>query len=109
VVALAPSALTPFRLRERNRDAVDLPDGAIAADGAVVGTMIHGLLENDLVRVALLNTMRARRSGGGAAPSATPPPWSLSSRNKEAAYDRLADVVSESLDLPLLNRIVGVR
>ncbi|HEX3697516.1 MAG TPA: cobyric acid synthase [Polyangia bacterium] len=108
-VALAPSAITPFRLRERNREAVDLPDGAVASDGAVIGTMIHGLLENDLVRVALLNTMRARRSGGGAAPSATPPPWSLSSRNKEAAYDRLADVVSESLDLPLLNRIVGVR
>ncbi|HEY2902435.1 MAG TPA: cobyric acid synthase, partial [Polyangia bacterium] len=108
VVALAPSAITPFRLRERNRDAVDLPDGAIAADGAVVGTMIHGLLENDLVRVALLNTMRARRNGGTAQPAALPPLAALpSSRNNDAAYDRLADVVSESLDLPLLNRIVG--
>jgi adenosylcobyric acid synthase len=101
VVEPLPGASAPFRLRERNRGGVDLTDGAVGESGVVVGTLIHGLLENEVVRGALLGNLRARRAVSQR--EAVPPP---SARDPLAEYDRLADVVKANVDWALLQRIV---
>ncbi len=74
------------------------PDGAIGEGGNVVGTMLHGILENAPVRASLLQSLRARR--GIAALAAAPIPA------RDAEYDRLAAVVGASIDERELYRIV---
>ncbi|HEY6003569.1 MAG TPA: cobyric acid synthase [Anaeromyxobacter sp.] len=87
-------------ITSRNGAVCDAPDGAVAAGGAVVGTLVHGVFENDEVRAALLAELRARR--GLVVPRLPPVP------TREAEYDRLARSVLENVDWPLLCRIVGV-
>lgn len=89
-----------LRLTARNGAACDVEDGAVSDDGAVVGTLVHGLLEDDAVRAGLLARLRARR--GLAAPSAPPIP------TREAEYDRLADALAAHLDWPLVCAAAGL-
>jgi adenosylcobyric acid synthase len=91
----------PFEIESRNGRSVHALDGAVDATGAVVGTMIHGLLENDAVRASLLGDVR-RRKGIAPPVAATRPP------TKESEYNRLAGVLRESLDTGKLRRIVGI-
>jgi adenosylcobyric acid synthase len=87
-----------FAVRARGGAPTDDVDGARSADGAVVGTMIHGLFDNASVRRALLASLR---DGKGIAAPATP--------NVPAPdeLDRLAQALRESIDLPLLERLCG--
>ncbi|MFT3926045.1 MAG: cobyric acid synthase [Myxococcales bacterium] len=71
-------------------------DGSVSENGAVVGTMVHGLLEHDGLRHALLDTLRMRR--GLAAEAGV-------SWNREAEYDRLADAIAEHCDTKLLREL----
>jgi adenosylcobyric acid synthase len=93
----------PAALRIRSRDglACDVADGAVSADGAVVGTLVHGLLEEDAVRATLLAGLRARR---GLPPSAAP---RIATREEE--YDRLADALLDCLDWEAICAAAGVR
>ena len=86
-----------FSITERNGQPADEADGAVA--GSVTGTLVHGLLEDDAIRGALLDDLRRRR---GLALSGARP------RSREAAYDRLAAALREHLDLPLLRRLAGL-
>lgn len=90
-----------FEIHERNGVACRAADGAASADGAVVGTLIHGLLEEDAVRGALLGHLRARRSL---------PPVAVTPRGavRDAAYDRLARTLRDGLDWERLCRIAGL-
>jgi adenosylcobyric acid synthase len=90
-----------LRLVARNGAGCDREDGAVSADGAVVGTLVHGLLEDDAVRAALLARLRARR--GLAAPAGPGVP------RREEEYDRLADALAVHLDWDLLCALAGVR
>ncbi len=65
------------------------PDGAVSADGRVAGTYVHGLLHNDDWRRALLVAL-----GRDA-----PPDLTSSGERRDAAFDRLADVIETALDL----------
>jgi adenosylcobyric acid synthase len=78
------------------------PDGCVSASGTVVGTYLHGLLDNALVRRALLEWVAARK---GLPPEslAAPPPAAA-----EAEYDRLAAVLRQSLDVSRLYQIAGL-
>ncbi len=76
-----------------------LPDGAVSSGGGVVGTMLHGILDNEPIRASLLGFLRRRR--GLSAPADAEP---LTSRDRE--YDRLAAIVREHLDLDRLMRIL---
>ncbi|HMG54087.1 MAG TPA: cobyric acid synthase [Kofleriaceae bacterium] len=98
--AVEPTRPAPpaFAIASRNRSAVDARDGAIGGGGAVVGTMLHGLFENDALRAAMLAGLRARR--GLAAPPAAP-----RIPTRQAEYDRLEAAVRTSLDPALLWRI----
>lgn len=88
-----------FDIRARNGQADAAADGAVSADGAVVGTMIHGLFENEAVRASVLGELRRSR---GLPPR---PPASLPSR--QAEYDRLEAAVREHLDPAMLWRLAG--
>jgi adenosylcobyric acid synthase len=66
----------------------------------VVGTLIHGLFENDALRAAFLETLRERRG------VVRPPARAPHSRDEE--YDRLAEIVRGSLDGALLSRLTGI-
>jgi adenosylcobyric acid synthase len=99
-----PGAPRPaFGVRTRNGHPVtttaDARDGAVSADGATVGTLLHGLFENSAITRGLINHLRSRR---GLPALATLAPWS-----REATYDRLAAHVREHFDEALLQRLIG--
>jgi len=74
------------------------PDGAVSPDGRIAGTYLHGLLHNDGVRAALLRAL-GRRDGTvtGAA----------FADQREAAFERLAEVVREHLDMARVEALLG--
>jgi adenosylcobyric acid synthase len=83
--------------------AVTLTDGTsvgTADDGGwVLGCYLHGLMHNLDLRRGVLNNV-ARKRGKRFTPA---PP-----RDDELAFDRLAEALRGSLDLPLLQRLTGV-
>jgi adenosylcobyric acid synthase len=73
-------------------------NGAVSADGLVAGTYLHGLFHNDGVRRALVAALGRRRGlvlAAGTLPVEDP-------------YDRLADAVGASVDLPRLYALCGL-
>jgi adenosylcobyric acid synthase len=90
-----------FEIVLRNGHRERLSDGAVGCGGAVVGTMIHGLFENDALRAGMLRFLRVRR--GLAQPERT---GSIPSKTSE--YDRLARAVRDSVDMQRLARIAGL-
>jgi adenosylcobyric acid synthase len=90
-----------FEITARGRSAERAPDGAVDERGVVVGTMIHGLLENDVLRSGLLRELRLRKGLEAPKVAAAIP-------SKQSEYDRLARVLRESLDMVRLRRIAGL-
>ena len=70
-------------------------------DGNVFGTYVHGIFDNDDFRRQMLNAVRRRK---GLAPLEN-------TRNrraeKQAAYDRLARIVRDNLNMALLDEIIN--
>jgi adenosylcobyric acid synthase len=90
-----------FEILRRNSVAVNAADGAVAGRaGAVAGTMIHGIFDNDRLRARMLAWLGSRR--GDAAPAFASP------FSRDAEYDRLASVVRENINWPLFERIAGL-
>jgi adenosylcobyric acid synthase len=73
------------------------PDGAISADGLILGTYLHGLFETSAARAALL-----RWAG---LPNPRAPDYA---QLREAAIDRLADTVEEHIDLRRVFELIGL-
>jgi len=90
-----------FTVTSRSGVAVREDDGAVRADGLVMGTYIHGIFDNDVFRRAMVNALRSRK---GLPPLAAA---GDARRRKEEAYDRLAAAVRANLDLDLVYRIMG--
>ena len=86
----------PFTVRSATSE---YADGCTSGDGLVVGTYMHGLLENDALRRAMLERL-ARRKGR----SFTPSTKALSANE---AIDALADCVRDSVDLDTIAAMVG--
>lgn len=89
-----------FEITARNGSSCQVADGAMNRRGNVVGTMLHGLFENDAVRARTLAFLRSRK--GVAAPSEQSIP------SKQAEYDRLEAAVRGHIDRTLLRRIAGI-
>jgi adenosylcobyric acid synthase len=87
-----------FEITERNGRRESAQDGAVDSSGAVVGTMIHGLLEDEGLRGGMLRALRRRR---GLPQVDAPPLPSL-----DAEYDRLAGILRKSLDWERFKRIL---
>ncbi len=89
-----------FVITRRNGRADDDVDGAVSADGAVVGTMIHGIFENECARRTLLVSLRSRRGlpakAAGSAHVCAPD-----------EFDRLAETVRANVDMKMLLGWIG--
>jgi adenosylcobyric acid synthase len=100
VVELTNPMASTVEIVRRNGFEASVLDGAADKTGAVVGTMIHGILMNERVRASLLNFLRRRRG--------------LSERRRStestdgAAYNRLADAIRAHMDCRLLYRAAGL-
>jgi adenosylcobyric acid synthase len=90
-----------FSVVARNGAPDDDLDGAISENGAVVGTMLHGLFENASVRRALLSHLRVKKGLKEVSDV-------VDEGRRPDEYDRLADVLRNHVDMHLLLRIVGL-
>lgn len=88
----------PFITLQGTADQEPLSDGAVSADGRIIGCYLHGLFNDAALREALLNRLRLAKGLPlrGAAPPAPDP------------YDQLADLLEQHLDLPQLLAICGL-
>ena len=96
----AKGATSPFRVMSRNGAPCDAPDGAISLIRATVGTMLHGIFENEGVRGALLSSLRNRKG--------LPKPEGPLVASRDAEYARLAAFVRTSLNIAAVKRIAGI-
>lgn len=71
-------------------------DGWVSGDGRIIGTYLHGLLHNDAFRGAWLNSIRIEK--GLPEPTLRP----SASQTRAEAYDRLADVIRQHVDIDLV-------
>jgi adenosylcobyric acid synthase len=75
-------------------------EGAVSADGLCVGTLMHGLLDDDALRGALITGLRRRRGLSA--------DYVVRAHRPDEEFRRLAQALRESLDIPALHRIVGL-
>ncbi len=79
----------------RGARAENAPDGAQSSDASVWGTYLHGIFENDAFRRKWLASLGWLQSS------------QLSARaQREAAYDRLADIVEAAVDMDAILRML---
>jgi adenosylcobyric acid synthase len=100
----ATASTAVFRVVERDGRVADDLDGARSEDGRVIGTSIHGIFDNELFRRRLID--RLRQSKGLAALGQSMPDDPLADRR--AAFDRIADVLEQHLDLSRIAAFAGV-
>ena len=92
---------SPFEIQSRNGRTEVRSDGALSSDGMVVGTLLHGLFENEAIRSGTVAFLR-RRKGIVADDIIRRIP------TKQDEYDRLDAVVRGHLDCELLWRLTGL-
>jgi adenosylcobyric acid synthase len=100
--SLGLSGYQPFATVRQTTDDVTRPDGAVNADGTVMGTYLHGIFDNDAFRQAWLNQVRERF---GISPPVSSELSMASTRAQ--AFDRLATVVREHLEMDAVYRMIG--
>ncbi len=94
-----------LRLTERGGRPVDVTDGAVSADGRVIGTYLHGLFDNDEFRHRLISYL-GRKNGTAQAGGDK----RLSSKIfKEEAYNRLADIVRKNLRMDIIYKMLDLK
>jgi adenosylcobyric acid synthase len=94
----------PFKITERANQAVTIAEGLTSQNGAqgqVVGTYIHGIFDHDDFRRQVLNALRSRKGLEALTIQRSV------RQEKERAYNRLASVVRDSLDMEKLAQIMG--
>ncbi len=91
-----------FKIVKRGKERVNTEDGAVSIDGRVFGTYIHGLFDSDEFRQSFINRLRVKK---GFSPSYSK---SRHSEAKEMAFDRLATIVRESLDIERIYELAGI-
>lgn len=90
-----------FNIFFRSDKCVKIEDGSISEDGLHFGTYLHGLFNNDRLRNTLLNNLRLRK---GLAPIKRSTSYQ---KDLTADYDKLADIVEDSLDMDLIYNLLG--
>lgn len=91
----------PFTVCQRRGKSCASQEGTANAAGNVFGTYIHGVFDNDVFRRSVLNALRHSKGLEALA----------NTRNvmaeKQQAYEHLADVVENALDMEKLYQIMG--
>ena len=90
-----------FLITRKNGGQTGYIDGAVAHDGLILGSYLHGLFDNNNFRHAFLAKLRQRR---GLSPI---PKQSVPTREQQ--YDKLADIVRHSLNMELIYQICGLK
>ena len=90
----------PFHITWQGTERVNLWDGALRDDGQVFGTYLHGVFDHDGFRRQFLNVLRHKKGLD------LLPIQRNRRREKEKAYDHLADVVKGALDMKKLCAIM---
>lgn len=93
-----------FKLTQRSSVPVDLLDGAVNGDGRILGTYLHGIFDNDILRRQIINTLRTQK---GLLPLELTETISTKEQ-RERDYNKLAQVVRESLDITKIYEIMGL-
>ena len=76
------------------------PEGAVANNGKVLGTSLHGVLEGDSFRQEFLSQVAKRRSR-----TRTPTGRSFAAA-RQARYDRIADAIEDHVDVQAIERLI---
>ncbi len=97
----SPSKRPLFIITKRGRADVHMSEGAVSANGRVLGTYIHGLFHNDGLRQGLLAPFL---EGKGLPPPVSTPYALVLEQNLEV----LAETVSKGLDMDRLFQIIGI-
>jgi adenosylcobyric acid synthase len=94
---------SPFQILQTPDREADYFDGAINAEGTVLGTYIHGIFNKDAFRAGFLESLRKYHR--------MPVHEAYNIEEKDREYDKLADLVRGSLDMQLVYRIIeeGIR
>ena len=91
----------PFLITKRAGKDVQIKEGMINNEGTVLGAYIHGIFDNDKYRRGVINILRKRKG-------LEPLPVSTNyAAAKQAAYNRLADTVRQSMDIEKLKQIIN--
>jgi cobyric acid synthase CobQ len=76
--------------------------GAVSADGRIWGSYLHGIFDDDDFRRCFIDMWRSSRN-------LQPLGRVVAPYDLEPAFDRLADVVREALDIKALYRLLGLQ
>jgi adenosylcobyric acid synthase len=95
-----------FAITDRNGVKDQDLDGAMSPNGAVIGTMLHGVLEDDGVRAHLLGALAQRRGMDADGVGGRDGELENGSHARDQVYDRLAQVIHDHLDIKALEEIV---
>jgi adenosylcobyric acid synthase len=88
-----------FHVNETPDGKADYADGALNAEGTVLGTYMHGLFHNNAFRRKLINNIR-RRAG-------LPEIEYGAAADRDVEYDKLAELVRNSLNIDLIYKILN--
>lgn len=89
-----------FNIFSRSDKCVKIEDGSLSQNRLHFGTYLHGLFNNDRLRNTLLNNLRLRK---GLAPIKRSLTYQ---KGLIADYDKLADIVEDSLDMDLIYNLL---
>jgi adenosylcobyric acid synthase len=90
-------------VRQTKEPQESVMDGCVSADARIFGTYLHGVFDGDAFRHVFIEAARACCH---LAPAAELNNWSL---KRQESLDRLARVVSQSLDMPRIFEWVGLK
>jgi len=97
------------RISTRNRAQTEILDGAVSADGRVWGSYIHGLFDSDSFRASLIESVR-EASGLPQKRTKTKEKGLFQfSKERDRAFDSLAKVLKENLDIEAILSIMGLK
>lgn len=99
--SIGTSKYVPFAVIQEISDGHNRKDGAMNEDGTVIGTYLHGIFHNDSFRQKWLSMLRQHF---GLTPSEASN-WSID-QVRSQAFDRLAAVVRENMDMEKLYEII---
>jgi cobyric acid synthase CobQ/L-threonine-O-3-phosphate decarboxylase len=76
--------------------------GAVSADGRIWGSYLHGIFDDDDFRRCFIDMLRSSRN-------LQPLGKVVARYDLEPAFDRLADIVRESMDINKIYRLLGLK
>jgi adenosylcobyric acid synthase len=92
-----------FRLTHRDSTAVNELEGVRSDDGRVIGTSIHGMFDSAGFRRNFLDEIRTSK---GLAPLESAAQDDADA-NRRTAFDRIADVLEQCVDMPRIAALAG--